>query len=169
MRQQIPVVLRIEVFPAVAVVLGHRFVVLVVALRTLPVEDMDRLLVQLLVHLLNPLFYATQVHRNAAALAGPNRLLAVDLLRTHQTTHVVVTALALYELGGSELRIATARLASTVVRVSVLVSGLFVVALWLLVPAGMSFVFGHVSGFVLFLSVGLVASVSLVVRVVGFD
>lgn len=36
---QIPIVLRIEMFPAVAVVFGNGLIVLVVALRAFPVED----------------------------------------------------------------------------------------------------------------------------------
>jgi hypothetical protein len=68
------------VFAAVAVVLGESLVVLVVALRTLPAEDVHSLLVLRPVHVLYPLSDAAQVHRYAAAGTGPDGVLPAHLL-----------------------------------------------------------------------------------------
>jgi hypothetical protein len=77
---QIPLILRVEMLPAEAVVLRHWLVVLELALRALPAEDKLRLLIQLLVDVVYPCLYAFQMHRDAAALAGPNPILLPDLL-----------------------------------------------------------------------------------------
>ena len=72
-------------FSAIAVVAGKWFTVFVVALRTLPVEDMLGLFARLLgVHVANPLLNALQMHRNAAPDTCPHPLLPVDVLRTDQ-------------------------------------------------------------------------------------
>ena len=92
-RLEVAIVLGVEVFAAVTVVLGNGLIVLIVALGTLPVVDESGLAVQLLVDVVDPLLNALQVHRNAAAGAGPNPILPPDLLRTDDAGLIVVTAL----------------------------------------------------------------------------
>ena len=97
---KIPIVLRVEVRSAVAVVLGERLIILVVALWAFPVEDDGGFLVELLVDVLDPLFDAAEVHRDAAAGAGPDPVLPADVFRTDDAVLLVVAALALHVLRG---------------------------------------------------------------------
>ena len=55
-RQQISIILRVEMLSTVAVIFRHGFIVFKIALRTFPVEDMKSLLQLLLIDIFNPLF-----------------------------------------------------------------------------------------------------------------
>ena len=67
-------------FSTIAVIFRHGFIVLIIALRTFPIEDVIGLSIFLLVDVFDPLLDAFEVHRDAAATAGPNVVSSSDLL-----------------------------------------------------------------------------------------
>ena len=62
MRSEVSIIFRVEVLSTIAVVFGHRLVVLIVALRTFPVENMKTLLHLLLIDVSDPFFDAFGMH-----------------------------------------------------------------------------------------------------------
>jgi hypothetical protein len=66
-------------FAAVAIVFRYKLIVLIVALRALPVEDKVCFFIKLLVDILYPLFDTFEVHGYATASTSPDPILSSDL------------------------------------------------------------------------------------------
>lgn len=96
MRRKVTIILWVQLFSAVAVILREGFIVLVVALRAFPIENVYILFVKLLVNIFYPLFDAAQMHGYRATLAVPSRILLPNIFGTDDATDIVVAALPLH-------------------------------------------------------------------------
>lgn len=82
-------------FTAIAVVFGHGFVVLKVALRAFPIEDDMRFLIKLLIDVLNPLLNAFEMHGYAATSTCPDPIFSSDVLSADNAILFMLAALSL--------------------------------------------------------------------------
>lgn len=80
-------------FSTEAIILRHRFIVFKIALWTFPIEKMQSFLILLLVDAFNPIFYALEVHWDAATTTSPNEIFSMNKLRAYDAMHVVMTTL----------------------------------------------------------------------------
>jgi len=88
---QIPVLLRIKMFSAIAIIPRHWLIIFKIALWAFPIEYISRLSLLLLINIFNPLLNATQMHGDWTAVACPDPISSSNILRTDYTVLLWVT------------------------------------------------------------------------------